>query len=61
MRVGVTGITTSAGWIEYGFSKKLNGAKFELIVEKTSTSHNYMCIKQLEMQITGKESNQIRF
>jgi len=41
-------------WTEYAFSKKLEGSKFELIGEMSSdASHNYTCIKQLEMLIIG--------
>ena len=49
----------TAGWNVYGFSNELKGAKFELIVEKSSdASYNYMCIDQLEMAI-GKGLNTI--
>ena len=52
----------TAGWNVYGFSKELKGAKFELIIEKSShgsdASYNYMCIDQLEMAI-GKGLNTI--
>ena len=52
----MTGTHASGGWTEYVFSKKLKGSKFDLFIEKTSDdSYNYMCIKQLEMQIIGKE------
>ena len=52
----MTGTKTSDGWTEYAFSKRLDGAKFELIIEMSSdASHNYMCIMQLEMLIIGKD------
>ena len=53
---GITGTQTDGDWTEYAFIKKLKGTKFELIIEKTSNdSYNYMCIKQLEVQIIGME------
>jgi len=54
----VYGIKRSDGWMEYGFweagwiEAELEGAKFELTIEKGSaTRYNYMCIQHLEMQL----------
>ena len=48
--------TLKSGWMEYAFSKRLEGTKFELIIERSSdASFNYMCSKQLEMLIIGED------
>ena len=60
VRVGGKNVLTkdigsqTAGWNTYPFTQNIEGATFELIIEKDS-DQSYMCIKQLEMEIKRKE------